>query len=354
MSPKITGTSSFSPSEPPAARQENSSSSPSQRSTHPTDTRFAGLQTRPPQGAAVKTQARIQAFADKTRFLSGAKVQNKMIKTGEVWQEQEGIDSFTSVKAQSKKNLSTLRQQLTPLTEDESAFVEKFLTAPLFITHATERQATIDSPDRSVSLLSRQKLTEKGANFAKDHTNWGDRHNVASHDNVFFALEAGAEPQKPASRFGDRLLRFPFDQPRILAAATLHIEDPEAQYPSSAEGRFQAIEKYPDENCADSVKEKLDDRELNPLAEFFHGGDMKVGLALSIVAACRSSEMPDDMKKEMLGATDLNSLINGLFRPTIMVPKSFVGTPSDDVAIRHQVHRLARSFHPEDMETDSE
>jgi hypothetical protein len=312
------------------------------------ETRVSDMQTRTSAATSTGPRAAIQAFANKVRARVGSKVQNKMIATGTMWKEQDGINEFTTVIAQSKKNLSALREQLTPLSEDESRFVERFLKEPLFITHATDSRADVDILDGSVNLLSRQKFEDHNADFAENHTIWLDRSQIASQDNVFFSLEAGVVPKKPASRFGDRLLRFSFDQPRILSAATLHLEDPGAEYYSSVDGKFPVIENYKGKNDVENVKENLENRELKPLADFFHGHDMKIGLSLSIIAACVNSDMPEDMKKSMLEGTDLNDLINRLFRPTIMVPKSFFDHPVDDIQIRHQKEDLSTSTHPED------
>lgn len=254
-----------------------------------------------------------------------------MISKGSIWKATNEPQKL-SAKQISRNNLSSLRVRLTPLTTDEQEFVDRFLKEPLYITHATTREAKIDTPDGGVSLLSRQKLLSNKIKIATNHTGWTEQVDVASDDNVFFSLEAGEKPQKPASRFGTRLVRFKFDQPRVLQAATLHLEDPKADYYSEVGGHFPAIDDHME---AESVEAALDDREHHPIESLFQGPDMKIGLSLSIISACREAEMPDDMKKNLLENTDFNSLINRLFRPTVMVPKSFADFPTDDVRIEH-------------------
>lgn len=156
---------------------------------------------------------------------------------------------------------------------------------------------------------------------------------LANHDNVFFSLEAGERHQKLQSRFGARLLRFSFDQPRVQQIATLHLVDPLSAIPPRIEGRFDAIDNHQDPEAAAVTIQSLDDREYVPANALFHAEDMKPGLALSIISTCRD-HMPSAMAEKLLSSTNINDLVNGLFRPTVMVPRHFIDKPVDDVRIQ--------------------
>jgi hypothetical protein len=159
---------------------------------------------------------------------------------------------------------------------------------------------------------------------------------LANDDHVFFSLEAGDQPQKNGSRFGNKIYRFKFDQTTILQNATLHLVDPLTGIPPLAALRFDAIDYHENVDVADEVIKKLDSRSYTPSEATFHGPHMKLGLALSIIHICRES-MSETLRKEIFEVESVNNLINGLVRPTVMVPKHFFDRPIDeaDILIRH-------------------
>lgn len=268
------------------------------------------------------------------REATADRVQTLMLNEGPKWYTELESGAVPTARGISKENISALRTRLAPLAQHEAAFLDKFCQEKLYVTHATSSHADIDKPDGTVSLFSRKKLAERTMEFNEDNTEQQDIDNLKNDDNVFFSLEAGETPQKPQSRFGDRLLRFDFDQPRVQQHATLHLVDPLTGDLPMVEGRFPAIEEHHDADAAAAAIQGLDlEREFIPPANgLFQAEDMKPGLALAIIDACRKN-MPSDMAKELLSSTKPNDLINGLFRPTVMVPRHFFDKPVDEAAI---------------------
>ncbi len=68
----------------------------------------------------------------------------------------------------------------------------------------------------------------------------------------------------------------------------------------------------------------------------FHGRQMKAGLGLAIIKNCRDN-VPLAIGAKLLSVgkdEDTNYLLNGLFRPTVMVPRHFFGTPVDRASLK--------------------
>ncbi|MGS0892696.1 hypothetical protein ACVBGC_09135 [Burkholderia stagnalis] len=272
------------------------------------------------------------------RAASASRVQTTMLQNGPGWKQELESGKPLTVQNISASNLAALHAEFDtePLKGYEQNFVRSVMDTPLFITHATPSGANVMKPDGSVSLFSRKKLQERGLSFAEKNTTDADISRLANDDHVFFSLEAGGSPQKDSSRFGDRLLRFSFDQQKITDHATLHLVDPLSATLPPIRPRFDAIDDYDDEEMSDEVLDNLECRSYAPADALFHGQDMKIGLALSVVQACRDSGMPEDMARDLLEGEDVNRLVNGLFRPTVMVPRHFFDTPVDEARITHE------------------
>ena len=296
--------------------------------------RVAGSSSRsaPPTREAVALQ-----LLHGMRAATATRVQTAMLQNGPGWDSELEPGRPLTVQNISASNLAALHAEFDaePLKGYEQEFVHSLMDTPLFITHATPSGANVMKPDGSVSLFSRKKLQERGFGFAEKNTTEADISRLANDDHVFFSLEAGDSPQKDSSRFGDRLLRFRFDQSKITDHATLHLVDPLSATLPPIRPRFDAIDEYEDEEMSEEVLDNLDSRSYAASDALFHGRDMKIGLALSIVQACRESGMPADMAQDLLDE-DANRLINGLFRPTVMVPRHFFDTPVDEARIRHE------------------
>lgn len=265
------------------------------------------------------------------------KIQTAMTKAGPAWQWDSGQE--ITVKHLSKENIDRLRE-LCPaqsLSRIEKNFIETFMNEPLYLTHATPSDSNISRADGSVSLLSRKKLMERNIQFNQENTSQNDIDRIASDGHVFFSLEAGKQPQKTGSRFGDTLYRFEFDQNKILKHATLHLVDPLTGNPPTAANRFDVLEDMDEEDPdkSEGIVDSLDSRAYSASEAIFHGEHMRMGLAMSIIEVCRDS-MPEDVKNNLLQSESMDRIINGLFRPTVMVPGQFFGFPVDKTSIEKQ------------------
>lgn len=265
----------------------------------------------------------VEAFRDNT----ARTVRQNMLFNGADWRATAGPDGRTMpLKELSADNLAELRTGLseTPLRTHEKQFIDNFLKTPLFMTHATN--SPVVDPRGNVALFSRKKLDERGIGFQQANTTEDDISALGNDDNVFFSLEAGNTPQKPASRFGQTLLRFEFDKPAITRHALMFIMDPFIVPDAPPPGRFKTLDALPQEH-REAIFENLETRLYSPSTCVFQGQDMKIALALAIIRECR--EMSPDVSRKMLTQESTNHLINTLFRPQIMVPRHFFGRPHD-------------------------
>ncbi|MBF7144968.1 MULTISPECIES: hypothetical protein [Pseudomonas] len=266
-----------------------------------------------------------------------------MLATGPVWGQDEKISNF---KDMSLKNITMIKAELFPSEPHETEFMSKLLAQPFFATHATTQDVPIDRPDGSVSLFSRAKLEELGVEFKEMHSTDIDISEVGGDDQVYFSLECGDQPQKGQSRFGDRLMRFDLNHPAFAKTGVLTLVDPLLASPPSAEERFESIishyRKDPDDNPSHREKEitdKLDNRFFSADESAFHGTHMLEGVGLSILSTLRE-HVPQEVAKNMLHREDVNSLVNGLFRPQIMVPRNFFAQPYDQALIHYDPTEL--------------
>jgi hypothetical protein len=239
-------------------------------------------------------------------------------KFGDVWLH-EPIDD---VKALSHENIDKLETKLGELNDYEDAFLERFLNEPLYMTHASGEQRGV--------LLSRKQLEEQGLLTAdkEQHTTPTDIRVMATDDHVFFGLEHGYTLQKPHSEFGKVFTRYLFDQPRVTQTGLLQLIDLVApQFPDPS--------KYFKEFMTDDTLRGDMNNHLNMHAKglkgdlpsmVFYGSDMKRGLALSMLDRLRSLFDPD-LERNILARSSLNTLINGLFRPQVLVPRVLAGRP---------------------------
>ncbi|QMV54226.1 hypothetical protein [Ewingella americana] len=268
----------------------------------------------------------------------GQKINNQMIAKGALW---KSTLSNSSVASLSRKNIKNLHLRLqgslmnNPLAPFEQAFLKKMLEAPLRITHATNALNQIsDKATGKISLSSRQKLIRDGLTFDKDNSSADDIAGLANDDNVFFSLESGKDLQKKASRFGKDIVRFDFNAPNIQQHGTLILLDVLDGRLPSPDVRFSTLNSLP-RNAKNNEIVNLNNHEnkfdFNVNNSVFIGSDMKRGMALSIIDRCRS--LSPGVRKEMLENEDVNVLINGLFRPQVMVPRIFIATPTDVNAI---------------------
>ena len=145
-----------------------------------------------------------------------------------------------------------------------------------------------------------------------------DLDNYATNDFVFFSLEAGAEPKKEKSRFGEHRYRAPMDALQARHEYT-HMELTDLLLVDQRPGNKRPAWVMPwDEEVFFSSAE-----DNTVLSSVFVGANMVKGLALRIVSDLQkfsSDSVNNAYDLQISGQAD--QLMNSLFRPQIVVPHS--------------------------------
>ncbi|NHZ32644.1 hypothetical protein [Massilia rubra] len=253
----------------------------------------------------------------------GSKAQGPMIATGTRWRPQHQVGQ--SARNISHINLTLLKFRVGDLTAHEMNFKNRLETETLHITHATNHALT----DNRAVLFSRIKLQEEGVAFPTENTDGNDIDQLATDDHVFFALEVG-DCQKPASRFGGTIHRFPFDQPAVKQQGMMHLFDALIDKPPRLASQFKsipAVEAMSDDQRTDVVDRlAAQAKKLKATNTLFHGPHIMQALTLSVIERCRA--LPQALRDDLLQNGELNTIVNVLFRPQILVPRQFYGTPT--------------------------
>lgn len=273
-----------------------------------------------------KLDAAARTITASLRKQMATTVHKKMISSGESWNyPREHGQSVTQV---SSANLSALRVALSTLTTAEKKFLERFLASPLQVTHATHQD--MRDATGKVGLHSRQKLLRNNIAFSQDNTSPQDIRLLGTDDYVFLSLEqSDDEAQKTTSRFGDKIMRFPFDSPAIEQQGLLMLFDPLQPGPTDPETRIPALKKLPPIQKSMTNNDLLTRFNRDADEIVFQGSHMKPGLAMAILSVCRN--LPESIHEEVLENTSMNNLINGFYRPQIIVARQFFGTMTDMV-----------------------
>ncbi|AOJ05590.1 MULTISPECIES: hypothetical protein [Burkholderia] len=259
------------------------------------------------------------------QFITG-KSHGRMIESGEIWKDVPAQNARDHVRDLSKANLRGLYRELGALSGQEKQFVERFLATPFFATHSTA--APVKSGNDTVSLFSRQKLIDRHIIFNQANSPQEDIKLLGNDDFVFFSLEAGADPKKPSSRFGGTTYRFDFDDPHFRDTAWLSLVEMRFARTPNLDRHIEGLS--PDEYS------RLSKRTLQPFQTVFAGGDMKAGIALSIVRDMRENLSPDAQARVLgnVGEAHVNKLVNGLYRPEIKVARHFFSNQYMEVAVK--------------------
>ncbi|MCS4496689.1 hypothetical protein NXS97_21305 [Pantoea sp. B623] len=262
-------------------------------------------------------------FTFSIRNKIAAKVQENMLSSGTDWKTHTGIKCVKSI---SGNNLRNLYKKIGKLSHYEIVFLKRFFGTNFLLTHTTNQNILDESGH--AKLFSRQKLLNKGIAFPLANTQEADLKQLATDDHVFFSIEESGQKGKVHSRFGRYKFSFPLENVSSSKNALMHLFDPITKafpYPPKWLKGFECL----DENDQNTVMKHLNEHVngLNTLNSFFHGDHILPGLAFSIIERCRY--LPEKMNKDILEKSDLNSVINGLFRPQILFPKQFIAKPVD-------------------------
>lgn len=276
-----------------------------------------------------KTQDLALKLTASLRAKHVSQLHQRMVATGAEWQLDEGTLSTRQVSA---TNLRNLYRRLKNLAAPERQFLQRFYATPLHITHATNQPVL--NKQGQVALYSRRKLAERRIDFPHTNTTVLDKNSVATDDHVFFSLEQGDNVSKTASRFGSMLYRFPFEQPAVEQQSLMHLFDPLVHQFPSAPTWLEGFDQLSADDQQQTLKNlRQHARSMNTLNSLFHGAQIKPGLALSIIERCR--HLPQPLRNHLLENASINKLINGLYRPQILVPRHFYGQPSHIQPVRH-------------------
>lgn len=278
--------------------------------SHPLDRSVAGA-----HDAMLTEDVAARRIVNAFRRLTTDKSNCRMIERGEIWNDVPLSQAHHHLYDISKTNLRRLYKELGSLNDLERQFIEYFLAAPFFATHYTD--APVKGDNGTVSLFSRQKLVDRDIIFDKGHSTLGDILILGNDDFVFFSLEAGTTLKKTSSRFGGTVYRFNFNDSRFCDTAWLSLVEmhmPQTPY----------LERYI-EGLTPEEYSRLSQRLLQPLEIIFAGGDMKVGIALSIVCDVRKNLSSDSQIRLFSNIDDvrINKLVNGFYRPEIKVARHF-------------------------------
>jgi hypothetical protein len=246
-----------------------------------------------------------------------------MLEDGRLWGNFRQ-DRLT-MRTVSKQNISALRRALHPLTATEAHFYRQALFSRFFATHSTTAQVTDN--DGQAALFSRRKMVRGGMQFNAANTPSPDLDALATDDFVFFSLEAGDAPQKASSRFGDTMLRFSMENPAFSQISWMNLVD------FAIPGTRHLEQWIPGLTAAEY--ESIHHSRGYGRDKMFFGEDMLNGLILSVIKDCRD-HIDIGRRKVILSperGPSLNRLINGLFRPQILVPRQFFGWPDSVVPI---------------------
>ncbi|ECG8590423.1 DUF4116 domain-containing protein [Salmonella enterica subsp. salamae] len=241
---------------------------------------------------------------------------NVMFSTGSAWHElsekysERGLELMRRL---SKDNISNLRKALSPLNNDEKAFLDAILTIKLHATHASD--AKLINKDNILKIYSRNLLIEKKIPFPPTHSDY-DSCLLANEDFVFFSLEPGEEHKKSASRFGSSIYCFDINQPVFEQVSSINLYDQIAKLNPDPHKHIQGL--------SEEAAVILQRRESSVYNFMFFGKDLRTGLGLYLLKRIRA--IPESDRQKILAMKEeheLNRVINGILRPEIKIPKYF-------------------------------
>ena len=326
--------------------------------------------------APSKVETDLRKFLHQWKDNAAAKASlSHMFETGQLFANKEGLNvqrygedvehvetDLTNLDQFDAANMHALHTQLTDrgptpgvrksnLSDDELTFMHNFLKQSDNIhgTHFTNMNLISDG---DLNLLSRRQLERQGIKFPMNNTSLVDREKLGNDGHAFLSMEVGSDPQKLTSRFANKpgavRHRMNLDQPEFKNAPVL-LNDPIVALPiesiknhlgSIGGGKiddFMPIDQATgkadthlmdmlDENLrnlpqASADKEKLGDTAATNIFKKEHAA---AAIAMKTILFTR--QLPrelGDLKSRILGADgpdDVNKIVNGLFRPQVMVP----------------------------------
>ncbi|ECG0678883.1 DUF4116 domain-containing protein [Salmonella enterica subsp. salamae] len=242
---------------------------------------------------------------------------NYMFTSGTSWKDisekyqEKGLELMRRI---SKENISNLRNELKSLDNDEKSFLDSILTVKLRATHASD--ANLVNENDILGIYSRKLLIKKNIPFTEVNSTRKDIKCLSNDDFVFFSLEPGEDFKKPSSRFGSSIYSIDINKPVFEQVSSISLYDQVTKEPPDPKKYIHGISRE-----AARILQKKDPS----ICDFmFFGKEMRTGLGLYLLKRIRNIPHSDRQKiLSMKSEHELNSVINGILRPEIKVPKYF-------------------------------
>ncbi|ELL0227409.1 DUF4116 domain-containing protein [Salmonella enterica] len=242
---------------------------------------------------------------------------NYMFTSGTSWKDisekyqEKGLELMRRI---SKENISNLRNELKSLDNDEKSFLDSILTVKLRATHASD--ANLVNENDILGIYSRKLLIKKNIPFTEVNSTRKDIKCLSNDDFVFFSLEPGEDFKKPSSRFGSSIYSIDINKPVFEQVSCISLYDQVTKEPPDPKKYIHGISRE-----AARILQKKDPS----ICDFmFSGKEMRTGLGLYLLKRIRNIPHSDRQKiLSMKSEHELNSVINGILRPEIKVPKYF-------------------------------
>lgn len=242
--------------------------------------------------------------------------------------------NISDVHSITEKNRRAIDALFCMLKPDEKAFVSRFMESDFFVTHATDSFPENNHGD--LILYSRRQLEYNKIAY-NDISSLFDTGEFLNDGFVFFSLEIGQESKKKISRFGSAIYRTKFNQP-IFNYSVLYLTD----LAIGGVENFTSARRI--SGLSESAITIINARKKHTqnLISFGRESSLKF-IAVNIIEAARA--LPESDRKIILEAhsqEQFNNIMNGLFRPQVLVPKIVglrSGTYSKYGASRNQNYR---------------
>ncbi|EFA4880021.1 DUF4116 domain-containing protein [Escherichia coli] len=237
-----------------------------------------------------------------------------MFSDGELWKKEvNNPKGFTTMQIISSENISRLSRELAPLSEKEKIFFDRVSKLEFTVTHATN--ADVINEKNTLTLLSRKKLQERKIDLTwGSHAVNSDTNTIGNDDFVFFAIEPGTGGFKKKSAFGKTMYAINFDAPVFSQTSWVSLQEQLFSETGDTKGHISDI--------SEEAHKILSFQEIPVKENMFLAKDFRTGLALSLIKKFR--ELPLKDQDNLLSANGdhaFNSIINGIYRPEVKVPR---------------------------------
>lgn len=248
------------------------------------------------------------------RKMISDKSYSHMFSEGEIWKKDiNNPEGFVTMQKISSKNISMLSKELAPLSEKEIIFFDRISKLEFTATHATN--GDVINEKNTLTLLSRKKLEERKTNLPwGSHGTSSDMEKFGNDDFVFFAIEPGTGGFKKNSAFGRTMYTINFNNPVFTQVSWVSLQEQLFSETGNTKKHIKNISK--------EAHDILSHQEIPVKENMFLVKDFKTALALSLIKKFR--ELPKEDQDILLSANDdytFNSIINGIYRPELKVPR---------------------------------